>query len=524
MGVYLNPEPKRFAESIASEIFVDKSRMISYTNSVIDTEQKYICVSRPRRFGKSMAVGMLSAYYGNGETRDLFKGLNISNDPSFDKYRNRYQVISVNMQEFLSRSKNVEDMITLLQRKLTWELTGSFSGINYFDKSDLIEVMNDIYASVGSTFIILIDEWDCIFREYKDDKRGQKLYLDFLRFWLKDKSYVSLAYMTGILPIKKYGSHSALNMFTEFSMTNPKGLAEFVGFTKDEVQNLCECYDIDFTEMRTWYDGYAFQSGLSVYSPKSVVEALRWRTFDTYWNQTETYEALKVYIQMNFNGLKDAVVQMLAGGRIKINTAKFSNDMTTFSSRDDVLTLLVHLGYLAYDGAAESVFIPNKEVSMEYINAIEDIHWDEVIHAVRDSEQLLEALWRKDDQAVATGIDSVHESTSILQYNNENALSYTIGLAFYTAREYYMIVRELPAGKGYADICFIPRSSYADKPAVVIELKWDKTTEGAIRQIKEKKYTDAFGSYTGKILLAGINYNKKTKRHECKIEEYYKEY
>lgn len=160
---------------------------------------------------------------------------------------------------------------------------------------------------------------------------------------------------------------------------------------------------------------------------------------------------------------------------------------------------------------------------MEYINAIEDIHWDEVIHAVRDSEQLLEALWRKDDQAVATGIDSVHESTSILQYNNENALSYTIGLAFYTAREYYMIVRELPAGKGYADICFIPRSSYADKPAVVIELKWDKTAEGAIRQIKEKKYTDAFGSYTGKILLAGINYNKKTKKHECQIEEYYKE-
>lgn len=522
MGTYLNPEPKRFAESISSEIYVDKSEMIVYTNSILDTEQKYLCVSRPRRFGKSMAVGMLAAYYGCQKTSgELFSGLRIVNSKSYMRYLNKYQVISLNMQDFLSRSKTVDEMIDFIERKLSWELTMEFQDVNYFDKFDLIGVMNDIYVSRGYTFVILINEWDCIFREFKEDETGQKKYLDFLRAWLKDKAYVSLAYMTGILPIKKYGSHSALNMFTEFSMTNPKGMAEFVGFTGKEVEELCHVYKMDFEEMKVWYDGYSFETEGSVYSPKSVVEALRWRTFDTYWNQTETYEALKVYIKMNFDGLKDAVVKMMAGGKVKVNIAKFSNDMTTFSSKDDVLTLLVHLGYLSYDGQSESVIIPNKEVSKEYVNAIEDIHWNDVIHAVRESEELLEALWREDAKSVAAGVDTVHMSTSILQYNDENALSYTIGLAFYSAKEYYTVIRELPAGKGFADVCFVPRLSHADKPAVIIELKWNKSAMGAMAQIKDREYIEAFKGYKGykgKLLMAGIVYDKKTKKHECSIE------
>lgn len=519
MGTYLNPEPKRFAESISSEIYVDKSGIIAYTNSVLDTEQKYICVSRPRRFGKSMAVGMLAAYYGCQKTSGkLFAGLRIETVDSYSQYLNKFQVISINMQDFLSRSKSADQMIDFIERKLSWELTMEFSGVNYFDKLDLVSVMNDIYVSENCTFVILIDEWDCVFREFKNDKTGQKNYLDFLRVWLKDKAYVSLAYMTGILPIKKYGSHSALNMFTEFSMTNPKGMAEFVGFTGKEVEKLCRVYGMDFEEMKAWYDGYSFETEESVYSPKSVVEALRWGEFDTYWNQTETYEALKVYIKMNFDGLKDAVVKMMAGGKVKINIARFSNDMTTFSSKDDVLTLLVHLGYLAYDSRTESVSIPNKEISKEYVNAIEDIQWNEVIHAVRKSEELLEALWREDARTVASGVDAVHMSTSILQYNDENALSYTIGLAFYSAKEYYTVVRELPTGKGFADVCFIPRPSHVAKPAVIIELKWNKSAAGAIAQIKEKGYAETLTGYKGKLLMAGIVYDKKTKKHECLIE------
>lgn len=254
-----------------------------------------------------------------------------------------------------------------------------YGEVRFRDDKNLIQVMKDVYAYTGHPFVILIDEWDCLFREYQRSETAQKKYLDFLRAWLKDQSYVALAYMTGILPVKKYGSHSALNMFTEYSMTEPGNMAPYFGFTEEEVQELCELYQMNFEEARTWYDGYGLvqhertgEIRYSMYSPKSVVEAMLRHKFGTYWNQTETYEALKLYIRMNLNGLKDAVVKMLAGENVSINTGTFTNDMTNFSTKDDVLTLLVHLGYLTYDSENETVTIPNKEVSQEYINARKD--------------------------------------------------------------------------------------------------------------------------------------------------------
>ena len=284
-------------------------------------------------------------------------------------------------------------------------------------------------------------------------------------------------------------------------------------------------YEMNFEDAKTWYDGYRLiahrQTGnecYSMYSPKSVVEAMLRHKFGTYWNQTETYEALKIYIQMDMDGLKDSVVRMLAGESVPINIGTFSNDMTTFATKDDVLTLLVHLGYLTYDSVDGTVNIPNKEVSREYVNAISTMNWHGVAESVESSRKLLEALWDMDADAVATGIEKAHEEISILQYNDENSLSCTIQLAFYFAREYYTIVRELPAGKGFADVCMIPRKKYPDKPAVVIELKWDKSAGGAIEQIKEKQYGNALKEYQGNLLLVGINYNKMTKKHECVIE------
>lgn len=351
-----------------------------------------------------------------------------------------------------------------------------------------------------------------------------------MRAWLKDKDYVALAYMTGILPIKKYGSHSALNMFTEYSMTNPREMAEYFGFTEEEVKVLCKKFKRNFEETRAWYDGYELVAiagedkiCYSIYSPKSVVDAMLSGVFDNYWNQTETYEALKSYIKLNFDGLKDAVVRMLAGDKVQINTGTFSNDMTSFQGKDDVLTLLIHLGYLSYHWPDKTVTIPNKEVSQEYINAISTMDWSEVTASVEDSRKLLEALWNMDERAVAEGIDKAHKEISILQYNNENALSCTINLAFYFAREYYTIVRELPTGKGFADVCFIPREIHLDKPAVLIELKWDKSAAGALSQIKEKQYTDTLKQYQGNLLLVGINYDKITKEHTCVIEKAYKD-
>ena len=345
--------------------------------------------------------------------------------------------------------------------------------------------------------------------------------------WLKDQTYVALAYMTGILPIKKYGSHSALNMFSEYSMTNPRELAPYFGFTEEEVKDLCMQHDMSFEEAKSWYDGYelvALKSGgitltHSMYSPKSVVDAMISHVYDTYWNQTETYEALKVYIQMNIDGLKDSVIKMLAGESVQVDISGFSNDMTTFHCADDVFALLIHLGYLSYDRDNRSVSIPNKEVSEVYVTSIKRMDgWGEVTKSLMASKKLLESLWDMDAEAVAEGIDRAHEEISILKYNDENSLSCTINLAFYFAREYYTVIRELPTGKGFADICLIPRQLHIDKPAVVIELKKDKTAVGAIAQIKQKNYVKALESYKGNLLLVGINYDND-KKHTCVIEK-----
>lgn len=527
MGSYLNPGSKGFRESINSVIYVDKTGLIEKTNAVLNTRQKLICVSRPRRFGKSMAADMLAAYYDRGgDAADLFDRLAISRSKLYRKHLNQYDVIKINIQEFLSAATDVDSMLSMIGKYLVFDLREQFPGIRFRDEKNLISVMKDIFAKTKCPFVILIDEWDCLFRVYQQNQEAQRKYLDFLRAWLKDQDYVALAYMTGILPIKKYGSHSALNMFTEYSMTNPREMAEFFGFTQQEVESLCKQYNRSFEEARAWYDGYELvtmdgdkQKIYAMYSPKSVVDAMLTGMFDNYWNQTETYEALKAYIRMNFDGLKDAVVRMLAGDRIRINSGTFTNDMTTFQGKDDVLTLLVHLGYLSYRWQDKTVSIPNKEVSQEYVNAISTMDWHEVIHSVEASRMLLEALWNMDEDAVAEGIDRAHKEVSILQYNDENALSCTINLTFYFAREYYTIIRELPSGKGFADICFIPRKLYADKPAAVIELKWDKNVAGAIAQIKEKQYVDALMDYRGNLLLAGIDYNKKTKKHICVIEK-----
>lgn len=526
MGSYWNPGSHLYQRSLRSQIYVDKSSLIAKINAAIGTEQNCICVSRPRRFGKSMAANMLAAYYGYSEDTDaLFQELKISQDPSYREHLNRYDVVKLNIQGFLSKSNTVEEMLVIMQERVIREMKMAYPEIN-INSVYLDWAMEDIYAHTNRSFIILIDEWDCLFREFKDDTEAQEKYLDFLRVWLKDQPYVGLAYMTGILPIKKYGTHSALNMFWEYSMSDPGDLAPFFGFMESEVKELCEQYDMSFEETRAWYDGYVFAQHhegkdaiLSMYNPKSVVEAMLRRKFGTYWNQTETYEALKIYIQMNFDGLKDAVVTMLAGGQVRINTGTFSNDMTTFGRKDDVLTLLVHLGYLTYDIDTATVTIPNNEVSQEYINAIQVLDWKEVIQSIEDSQKLLQALWNMDAEAVACGIDLAHQEVSILQYNDENALSYTINLAFYFTKEYYTVVRELPTGKGFADICFIPREFHCDKPAVLIELKWDKSAKGAIEQIKQKNYVAALKEYSGNLILAGINYNKATKIHECEIEK-----
>lgn len=521
MGNYLNQDGKKFYEITHSDIYVDKTELLTYTNSVLQTLQKYICISRPRRFGKSITASMIAAYYSRGcDAKELFSPYKIARNLDFDTYRNKYNTLFLNMQEFLSRTKNIYELLDRMKRLVLRDLKREYPNVDYFDDTDLIESMQDVYQETNCPFVVIIDEWDCIFREYKQDKEAQEIYLDFLRDMLKDKSCIALAYMTGILPIKKYGTHSALNMFDEFSMINPGPLAPYVGFTGVEVEYLCHKYRMDMEEVKAWYDGYSFSMAASVYSPRSVVNSMLFGKIENYWNQTETFEALQVYIDMNFDGLKDDVLSMIAGERIPVNTGSFTNDMTTFRTEDDVLTLLIHLGYLAYDSENKVVKIPNNEVRNEYVNSVAASDWGEVSIALKQSADTLNAIWQRRPQQVVEGIQLAHFETSHIQYNDENALSYTISLALYAARNFYTMHRELAGGKGFADIVFIPRKKFQDKPALVVELKWDKSADGAISQIKRKEYCRSLEEYAGNALLVGVNYNKRTKVHECMIEEY----
>ncbi len=523
MGLYVNPGNEEFDRATKSKIYVDKTGMISFINQNLNTEHQNICVSRPRRFGKSIAANMLVAYYSRGcNSKELFEKLKIAGDAGFEEHLNKYNVIHLNMQQFLGRTKTIDEMLELLTRKVTRELKREFSDVTYYEE-DLVSVIEEIYSQTHSFFIFIIDEWDCIFRVKGNDTDAQKIYLNFLRDLLKNQPYCVLAYMTGILPIKKYGEHSALNMFDEYSMTNQRELAEFTGFTEQEVQELCPAYDMPYEKMKQWYDGYDLK-GIQIYNPRSVVMSLLGHDFDSYWTKTETYEALKKYIQMDMYNLKELVTKLIAGSSVAINPDKFQNDMTTFASADDVLTLLVHLGYLTYDFDTRTVHIPNQEVQKEFINCIEDGGWEPVMDAIRKSEELLNATISGDEDTVARIIEHVHqENRSILAYNDENSLACVISLAYYSAKKNYVIYRELVGGKGFADLVFIPRKT-TQAPAIVVELKRNQTADAAIDQIKRKEYVQSLKDYRGEVLLVGINYESKDsdgenyKKHFCKIE------
>ena len=524
MGIYVNPGNISFQEAINSKIYVDKSELIPYTNSVIRTQQKNLCVSRPRRFGKSMAADMLVAYYSRGcDSARLFSGLKAERDASFLSHLNRHNVIRWDVQQFLFHESHLDFFIEEMQKAVIRELGAEYGDCFQADQYGLAGVLKQIYSSRGEGFIFIIDEWDCVFRLAKERKEVQKEYLDFLRGLFKGAEYVNLAYMTGILPIKKYGEHSALNIFEEFSMTDSAELAEMFGFTKEEVYGLCEDTGMDFQEVERWYDGY-LMNGVHIYNPKSVADAVRRRKCRSYWTGTETYEALRVYIERDFDGLKEAVVEMLGGKPCRIRPERFQNDMTTFSTKEDVFTLLVHLGYLSYDCETGEASIPNLEITQEFLNVVDSPGWDGLTDALDRSEELLQSTWSLDGEAVAEGMSAIHnETASLLKYNDENSLTCTVLMAYYSAKAYYMNpIMELPSGKGYADVVYLPKRG-TGRPALVVELKWNESAQGAIAQIKDRQYASWIAGYTGDILLVGIAYDKKSKEHTCIIETWQKE-
>lgn len=529
MGLYLNPGNESFAKMVRSDIYVDKTGLIAYMNGRIDKEKHLIASSRPRRFGKTMAVKMLTAYYSKScDSKDIFSNFEIAKDADFEVHLNKYDVICLDIQWMRGialgkiQEGEARSVIGYIQSEVIKELRQEYP--QYVDEREtsIASALAVINNALKKQFVILIDEWDCVFREDKDNQKLQTDYINFLRGLFKGRpadEFVKLAYITGILPIKKYGTQSALNNFRELTMIAPGGIAKYVGFTEKEVRSLCKSHDISFREMQRWYDGYYFDRAGHVYSPNSVMEAIDSREFQNFWTGTETYESLMSYIAMDFDGLKQMIVDMLGGKRCVIQTQAFQNDMTSFKTASDVLTLLVHLGYLAYDNKAKEVFIPNEEVRDSFILSIMGDGWDDVYKAINDSEALLKATLAMDGDKVARMIQDVHmQNSSSLVYNNEVSLASVIQAAYYSAMRSYTLIRELPAGDGFADMVFLPKR-VSKKPALVVELKWDKSAEWAINQIEDKNYVAALKGYKGNILLVGINYDKKTREHQCKIKK-----
>ena len=522
MGFYINKGNKGFRMVRNSE-YVDKSELIAAVNRTLFTEQRFSCVSRCRRFGKSMAAKMLAAYYDcSCDSRELFADLDIAKDPSFEKHLNQYRVIYLDMTSFITRFKD-ESIVCHIDEELKADVCAAYPELTFVERDDLMGCLMRINDATGDSFFFIIDEWDAICREFEPGSEGMESYLNWLRRMFKDViAYDVFAgvYMTGILPVKKYKTQSAMNNFVEYSMVEPGNMGRFFGFTKDEVRMLSEKYNRDFDELEKWYDGYQIGDETSMFNPNSVIQAVTRGRCRSYWASTGAYETVAEYINMNFEGLKDDIIAMLGGGTVKVNTTRFLNDISIIHSKDDALTVLIHLGYLSFDWKRGVCYIPNYEVADELTNAVESTDWTPVIRALKQSEDLLQATLEGDEEAVAKGVDAVHdESTSILSYNNENSLACVISLAYYAARNHYIVHRELASGKGFADIVMIPRKN-VDSPALVVELKFNRDADAAIDQIKRKQYPAKLEEYEGHLLLVGVNYDKETKTHCCKIEKH----
>ena len=528
MGVFVNPGNEAFAVALNSEIYVDKTELLTYTNKVMNTLQGYICNSRPRRFGKSITANMLTAYYSKGcSSREMFSNLGISKAEGFEKHLNQYDVLHWDIQWCMEPAGGPEKIVSYISEQTISELKEYYPHILPEKIRSLPESLSRINAATGTKFIVIIDEWDVLIRDEASDVRTQEEYINFLRAMFKGTEptkYIQLAYLTGILPVKKEKTQSALNNFKDYSMLHAGPIAPYVGFTEAEVQKLCEEYGHEFEKVKRWYDGYQIGT-YHVYNPNAVVNLMLEGEFQSYWSGTASYEAIVPLINMDFDGLRGAVIEMLSGDHVPIDITSFQNDTVSFANKDDVLTYLIHLGYLAYDRTFKTAFIPNEEIRQEMILATKRKKWNELISFQKESEQLLRDTLQMDGDAVAKEIEKIHrEYVSVIQYNNENSLSSVRSIAYLSAMQYYFKpIREFPAGRGFADFVFIPKPEFQKfYPALVVELKWNKDVKTALDQIKDRKYPDSVACYAGELLLVGINYNEKTKEHECRIEKYEK--
>ena len=519
MGKYVNLGTRNMEIDIKDEFYVDKSMLIKVLNNKVNKKDRFICVSRPRRFGKTMAANMIAAYYSKGsDSHEIFSDLKISKDPTFEDNINRYTVIKLDING-AATGKGDKTIVQYYNENVMPELMKAYPDVALSSDMSIAKALVSIYEETGDKFVFIIDEYDVIIRdqEYSSEIKG---YLSFLVSLFKNSVVspaIALSYLTGIMPIIKDKTQSGLNNFTEYTMVDADDMAPFMGFTEEEVRSLASKSGMAFDDLKKWYDGYNLK-GLEIYSPKSVINAIEEGVCDDYWSQTSSYEAVTDYISLDLDGLKDDVVSMLSGDRVEVSTSFYRNTMS-FDTKDDVLTYLIHLGYLAYDSGDGTCRIPNNEIKDMWALSMERARgYKEIYRTIKDSKKLLEATWKRDEEAVAEAVARAHaEACSIQRYNNEGSFQSALHLAYYYAKSCYTVVNELPAGKGFADVAFIPYKP--DVPAIIIELKKDDTVDAAISQLRERKYPEALEKYRDNLLLVSITYDSKTKEHRARIEK-----
>ena len=531
MGFFINVGNAGF-QSVRKSEYIDKSGLIRIVNATLYSERRFSCVTRSRRFGKSVAAKMLCAYYDQScDSRSLFADLEIANDPSFEEHLNKYPVIFLDLSDFVTRFHD-ERIVGQMDKRLKEDIQEAYPEVPVKEDDDLMDYLARIATTKKQQFIFIIDEWDAICREFEPCTPAMDSYLNWLRRMFKGGLTMQVfagVYMTGILPVKKYKMQSAMNNLLEYSMVEPGDMAQYFGFTKDEVQTLAAKHNMDFDELEKWYDGYQIGDEPSIFNPNSVIQAVSRGRCRSYWASTGAFDTVTEYIKMNYEGLKDDIIRMLAGERCAVDPTGFQNDMSVICSKDDVLTVLIHLGYLSYDWKESECYIPNREVAGEMVNAVKANNWKNLADAIDQSKRLLQATLDGDEEAVARGVDAAHdENTSILSYNDENSLACVLSIAYYYARNDYVIHRELASGKGFADIVLIPRKN-VNSPAIILELKVNKDADSAIDQIHRKQYPAKVAQYlnaesnsqlstlNSQLLLVGINYDRETKQHTCRI-------
>lgn len=522
MGNFINRGKSGFEETRNGE-YVDKSGLIAFVNKRLKTKYKFLCVTRARRFGKTTTAEMLCAYYDKScDSHELFDDLEISTNPNLNgmylTHLNKYPTIYIDMTRFVSRKiKLGKDIVSKAEVEIAEDIIGAYPEISFGDISSLGDVLLKIFEKKNEHFFFIMDEWDAILREYNEDSGVMTGWIDFLRGLFKDTTVSKVfagVYITGILPIIKYNTQSALNNFREYNMVQAKGLQQYFGFTEGEVESLCKAHCMDYDMMKSWYDGYRLGSLCSVFNPNSVMEAIDSGEYGNYWTTTGAGDELAPYLKLD---LYEDVKRMLAGESVPVNISSFQNRMDDLGTKDKVLTALIHLGYLSYGGGKAS--IPNTELMLYFADCVTNAEFGGLSRVVLNSKELLDRIIQGDSGKVAELIEFSHNDIcGMMEYNNDQSLFATLIVSLAYARADYNLHREFPSGKGFADLVLIPHNRHKD-PGIVIELKWNRSAEGAIAQIKERSYAQKIFGYADEVILVGINYDKSTKEHSCKIEK-----